>query len=308
MAMPGIHPGGAGYQHSPGGNPGRHRNSKDRVQERFRALAVYTGAGELTPLSGVIDRWPPLEVEQKRHLRAGETVLTTWNNPGAAAHVFMRTALEPEEPSSGILIGEINAEYLWGTPAERPLPPMTELFVLDHAGEIIFSSLPELASFSEQQTSEMTATHSGYFNFRCGGRDYVASYWSIFVKYEFLSPKWILGLAEARDHVLAPMSRFKETFFLVVLLTLWVVLLLSISQIRRSLVPLEKLREGTRRIAARDFHTRVRVSSGDEFEELAQSFNSMADRLGRQFNAMETMNEIDRAILSALDTEKIVHS
>ena len=112
-------------------------------------------------------------------------------------------------------------------------------------------------------------------------------------------------LSEPRSHVLAPMAKFKRIFPLVVLLALWVVLLLSIMQIRKSLVPLEKLQEGTRRIAGSDFNTRVSVTSGDEFEDLATAFNSMAARLGRQFNAMATMNEIDRSILSSFDTRKI---
>jgi HD-GYP domain-containing protein (c-di-GMP phosphodiesterase class II) len=72
------------------------------------------------------------------------------------------------------------------------------------------------------------------------------------------------------------------------------------------LIPLERLQEGTKRIAGRDFDTRVTVTSGDEFQELAESFNAMASRLGKQFNALTTMNEIDRSILSALDTRLIV--
>ena len=90
--------------------------------------------------------------------------------------------------------------------------------------------------------------------------------------------------------MLAPLAKFKATFPLVVLMALLVVLLLSIIQIRRSLVPLEKLQEGTRRIAIRDFDCRVTVTSKDEFEELATSFNAMAGRLGRQFNALTTIS------------------
>jgi HAMP domain-containing protein len=128
----------------------------------------------------------------------------------------------------------------------------------------------------------------------------------MYMEKEFYFPKWIVVLCESKAHVLAPMARFKQIFPLVVLLALWVVLLLSISQIRRNLVPLERLQEGTKRIAARDFDSRVKVTSGDEFQELAESFNAMATRLGKQFNALTTMNEIDRSILSALDTRRIV--
>jgi putative nucleotidyltransferase with HDIG domain len=74
------------------------------------------------------------------------------------------------------------------------------------------------------------------------------------------------------------------------------------------LVPLEKLKAGTERTANREFDSRVEVTSGDEFEELATSFNNMTQQLGRQFHALESMAEIDRAILSTTNTEKIVET
>jgi len=106
--------------------------------------------------------------------------------------------------------------------------------------------------------------------------------------------------------VLAPVAKFKLVFPLAILASLWVVLILSNIQIRRSLVPLEKLKKGTQRIAKRDFDSRVRVDSHDEFEELASSFNTMAGQLGRQFRALTTIAEIDRAVLSTLDVGSIV--
>ena len=73
---------------------------------------------------------------------------------------------------------------------------------------------------------------------------------------------------------------------------------MSLVQIRRSLVPLEKLQEGTQRIAKRDFETRVTVTSGDEFQDLATSFNAMADHLGRQFSALTTIGSFASISLS----------
>ena len=136
--------------------------------------------------------------------------------------------------------------------------------------------------------------------------EYLADYRSIFLQGSLSIPKWTVVLSESKSEVLAPTANFKKIFPLVLLLSLWVVLLLSIAQIRRSLIPLEKLQEGTRRIATQDFDSQVTIKSGDEFEELAASFNSMASRLSKQFNTLTTMSGIDRAILSALDTEKII--
>jgi putative nucleotidyltransferase with HDIG domain len=85
-------------------------------------------------------------------------------------------------------------------------------------------------------------------------------------------------------------------------------LLLSSYAIRKSLVPLDRLTEATRRIAGRDFSTRVDVTSGDEFEDLADAFNNMSDRLRRQFKTLATNAEIHQAILSTIDTSAIVET
>jgi putative nucleotidyltransferase with HDIG domain len=83
---------------------------------------------------------------------------------------------------------------------------------------------------------------------------------------------------------------------------------LSFSQIRRSLIPLEKLKAGVQRIAKRDFSTKVVITSKDEFADLAKTFNTMAYQLGKQFKTLTTIAEIDRAILSAFNAKDIVIS
>ncbi|MHB1026021.1 MAG: HD domain-containing phosphohydrolase, partial [Desulfobacteria bacterium] len=70
--------------------------------------------------------------------------------------------------------------------------------------------------------------------------------------------------------------------------------------------PLAVLKEGTRRISGGDFDSRVEIGSGDEFEDLARSFNTMADHLGREFRIQAEMGRIVQAILSETEKEKIV--
>jgi len=94
----------------------------------------------------------------------------------------------------------------------------------------------------------------------------------------------------------------------IILLSLFVVFLLSLIQIRKTMIPLERLRDGARRIGLGQFDAAVHVASEDEFEELAESFNNMTKQLGDQFAALKTMAEIDRAILSSLDRRKIVET
>jgi nitrate/nitrite-specific signal transduction histidine kinase len=79
-------------------------------------------------------------------------------------------------------------------------------------------------------------------------------------------------------------------------------------QIRKRLVPVVKLKEITERIARQEFDSRITVQSDDEFAELAASVNSMAGQLGQQFHMLSTKSEIERAVLSLLNTEKIVET
>src|SRR5215813_12425831 len=89
-------------------------------------------------------------------------------------------------------------------------------------------------------------------------------------------------------------------------LAILIVAMLSVFQIRRTLVPLERLIDGTRRISAQNFGERIDVARRDEFGELADSFNTMASTLGKQFHALTTLSEIDRVILSTLDVDRVL--
>ncbi|MFQ5532399.1 MAG: HD domain-containing phosphohydrolase [Candidatus Methylomirabilales bacterium] len=278
------------------------------LKKRFAGLALVTDGGRHQPLFGLIHDPPDPTSAEKQHINSGKTLLSSQYRPDLPARILMSRAFGSSRPERGILVGEVNPVYLWGMGDQNTLPPMTEMCVLDQSNNVLFCSFPDPVSFPEQAALKMTRSASGKFEWRHAEREYLASYWSIPLKFAFFYPKWTVVLSESKAAVLAPMANFKKTFPLVILMSLWVVLLLSISQIRRNLVPLEMLQQGTRRIAARDFKSRVEVTSGDEFEELAASFNTMAGRLGRQFNTLATMAEIDRAILSALDTETIVNT
>ena len=135
---------------------------------------------------------------------------------------------------------------------------------------------------------------------------YVSSTWPILLDEVFAAPTWNLVLAHSHAEVMGPVVRFTDTLLIVVLVSLALVLVLSVHRIRKSLVPLRELQEGTRRIAGRDFGSRVSIRSRDEFEELGASFNAMAIQLDRQFQALATAAEIDRAVLSATSASEIV--
>lgn len=276
------------------------------LKQHLKGLVLINDKGKSNPLFGRIQNIPTLTQPEKRRLHSGKTVVSTMYYPDHPARIFMSMTSDPRQPKRGILLGELNPSYLWGVSDGEPWIPSAELCVLDYSNNILFSTLPPPLSFPEKVVHTMDSNVSGQFEWKHKKNQYVAGYRSLFLKDRYYTPKWTVVLSESKADVLAPLATFKKTFPLIILMTLWVVLLLSIIQIRRNLVPLEKLQEGTRHIARREFDSRVIIKTGDEFEELAASFNTMADQLSKQFKTLTTITEIDRSILSALDTDKII--
>jgi len=83
---------------------------------------------------------------------------------------------------------------------------------------------------------------------------------------------------------------------------------LGFMEIHRTLRLLEGLREGIRRVGQKDFSARVDVGPNDELGDLAASFNSMAAHLGGEFTALLTLADIDHAILSRLDLDRVIET
>lgn len=225
--------------------------------------------------------------------REGETLLLL--HRGGEQSVF-----------GSVLAGEIALSYILRT-EEYLLASGMEMIVFDDHGQVLYTSLPAAPGLPVPLVQGLRERHTGELEFTAGGQEYLATFWSLPMGRYGTAP-WYLVLGEERGQVLAPIDSFMYYFLLIALASLWVVLLLSISQIRRSLVPLEHLQEGTRRIAEQDFDSRVAIESGDEFQELGESFNQMAARLGQQFRALGAIAEIDRAVLSSLDEERILET
>ncbi|MCW9094373.1 MAG: HAMP domain-containing protein, partial [Ignavibacteriaceae bacterium] len=252
------------------------KDFNERFVSRFRSVALFGNLNEYKPIFKTINHFKKPNEEEYKHLNAGKTVISIVNHSGSSPQIMMIIPADPENLDAGYLIGEINPNYLWGIDQGNTLPPNTEFCVLDDSKHVLFSSMSYPDSFYRQVYSNLSHSSSGQFEFALKNQKYLVSYWTAFMKFRFLVRGWTSVISQSKDNVLAPMLHFKIIFPLVVLLSLWVVLLFSMYSIRKSLVPLDLLKKGTRRIAMKNFDFRMNVTSGDEFEELAMDFNEMA--------------------------------
>jgi putative nucleotidyltransferase with HDIG domain len=243
-----------------------------------------------------------ITASEKIHLLTGKPLIHVApcsTNKGVECVVMVRM-IDHEDPRSGLIAGEIDSDYLWT--ADR-LPADIDLYVLDSSQRILYSSAPDKSSAAQKRPRSGS---SGSFAWSTDGTVYDAAYRDLFLRAQFLAENWTVVLSQNHQDAFAPMQHFRDTLLLVALLAMWIVILFSLIQIRRTMGPLEKLNEGVKGIAEQHFDTRVEIASGDEFEDLAASFNSMSSRLGRQFQTLRTINDIDQAILSSLSRDAVL--
>lgn len=269
----------------------------------FPGMAYLSSDGTANLLLGELRTVPAVSPAQWSLLRQHKTLLTTVNDEQGLTRLFLVRGADTDERA---IVAEVNGEYLWDLGGSMTLPADMAMCVFGNAADVLFCSPSAPAKLREQRVGQGEGASTALLEWRDEEDAYIAGYWSIPLRYQFSTAPWTVLLSESRRSVLAPLASFHYRFSLVVVIALLCVALLSVNQIRKTMVPLEELGEGTRRIAKRNFSTPVKVKSGDEFEELAASFNAMACRLNQQFTQLATIHEIDRSVLSVLDPSRIV--
>jgi diguanylate cyclase (GGDEF)-like protein len=274
------------------------------ARQRFVALEFVGDDRKTIEIFGRLSRQPSLTSRDSADLRLGLPLIATVLTKGEPSRIYLLRRLARRGEIRGTFVGEVSPDYLWGTLDVSMPSATTRVAVVDDAAHVLFSSSKAVITGWNGTQSTRALLDSTVAD--PAGRSYLSASSKIALNEAFSAPPWTLVLSESKEKVLEPMVEFTNTFLVVVALSSLAVLLLSVSQIRRSVLPLEELQKTTQRIAHRDFTSRVIVNSGDEFEQLAASFNTMADQLARQFNALATAAEIDRAVLSATDATAIV--
>lgn len=284
------------------GEPRAIRFSELSIVERDRAMAM------------VEDGWAEGSFEHRQrdaHLGRGGSVLLPLTTGSDPMPVILAKRLDPEDPGSDLVAGEVDAAYLWGLVSGNSVPAGSEFCVFSQGGRLIYGSFSGCADawrafggdFSARDETEIRAV------FKVANEDddvFIAGQWDLFLGARFFSQDWMVVVCEPRSSVVQPIERWRVVFPAVVTLVFWVVLLLIISAIRKNLDPIDRLREATVHLADRDFDFKVDVKTGDELEQLADAFNEMSVRLRRQFGALAATGKIHRAILSSFETVQVV--
>jgi putative nucleotidyltransferase with HDIG domain len=251
---------------------------------------------------------PPMRVTQAQmeHLAEGKVAIITQRKVEGGSLAYLVAALDPSDPAAALIWGEMNIPFLLSQEETDTLPAATELLLLDQEDQSLYSTMGSDSGLIEKVQAALHASSSGRILWSRPTGDYIAYHWSVFLRPEYLVHRWTIVFTMPVDDALGAMKDFSRALPKVLFVSFLTVFLLSLVQLRRNLRPLQLLKAATRKIADKRFDTRVTISSHDEFDELADSFNHMAHHLENQFHALSAMAEIDRSALSSPKRKQIV--
>lgn len=232
------------------------------------------------------------------HLVADGTklVLTEQNN------LILMQAVGDWAP--GCLVAfQLNANMIWG--GRENLPLNTEFCVFGENGERLYCTDSVDATVHSDLASKADESGTVFAEWEHNGETQFASLSSLLLGNPFAAPAFDIVAMQPKAFAMSSGADFTRVFVPAIVLVLVLVMLLSFNLVARSLIPLQHLTIAARQIAGGNLASRVRVRTGDEFEWLAEAFNNMAVRLGRQISALEAMSGIDRMILSGTKFEDV---
>jgi diguanylate cyclase (GGDEF)-like protein len=273
------------------------------ARANFRSLARLRPDGSLTAIFGT-PRPQVLNSDAKRRLSEGRAVLVIVPAKDGFDLVLAVPAMGGAE---GIALAELAPETFWQPEMK---PAATEFCVMDEESRVLLfcsAPMPETA-LRAAMPAQAQLSKLGLSHWTRNDENYLSLSWPQFMRLGFGTPDWLVVASQPERHILSGLHEFQRVYIPVVILTLLLVTWLTIRQSRSIVEPVAQLAERARGISRNEFAGQVLMDRQDEFGELAGALNQMSSRLGRQFAALTALSEIDKLILSTLDTVQVVRT
>ena len=272
-----------------------------RLGREIEGFAVFDSKGRAVARGGEV---PPLvqvgDALDTATPQPGRSTLLTWAAKGAPA-TGLAYRLEDSE-RQGLVAVTLSPAFLWAARADEA--EQVSFCVLTGAGARLFCSQPLPDEVLLRLTSA-TSPADRLAQFELDGSTMRAAAAVIDDAARVVGSSLVVATAQPDTPLLDPNETFRRTFLPIAAVSVLLVLLLSVAEVRRIMKPLHAVLDGMRRVASRDFSSPVPVMDRDEFGQMAESFNSMTAQLGLHFRTLSAFAEIDRTILTTVDIRQV---
>ena len=243
--------------------------------------------------------------------------------------ILIAVPIEPYRGDvTGVLTAHVNVRYVWDIIQEIHIGETGYAYVVSSTGALIahpdqflvlqrkdLSHLPQVAALAGPAGDPGTGIYrnlNGQLVLAASARIPSVG-WTVLVE---------RPLAEAYAPFMASLARTAAILLIASVMAIGAAVRLG----QRVLHPIEVLRRGAAHLEAGDLDTRLRLKTGDEFEELAEDFNRMAARLKESHDDLErkvgirtrelaqsveelrALGEVSQAVNSTLDLETVLHT
>ena len=281
----------------------------DAIQERqylIKDFASVSVTSQKYPPASIQDSLQGMAISASAirfgQLAAGKSQLLEIRESADGNLVLLRgTNIGTEDQA--IFAFELRAESVWG-PSDN-LPYLTDFCAFSMSGSALYCTAEMDPSILPKFSASQYTRDRRPVETTVGDDEHFAAFWELFLDARFSHPSINVVASQPKAYALRSGADFRRIFPPALILVIILVGTLSFNLIGQSLVPLQRLTILARQFAAGDLDSRVRVHTGDEFESLADAFNNMAGRLGRQIATLKAMSKIDRSILSGAEFEEI---
>ena len=276
---------------------------RDRLKLEFRALGIVDESGRVTDVFGDLAQVPPLDTMQADRIARGGTILMSVGGTRSTPRLYASTRVVASTKPTRRIVAEVDPGYLWRRPPDSAAKMV--VCVGDGAGRLL--SCPQEAAPGELHELALGGPEARP-SFEYEGVAYLASRHRLMLEPEYGDRTWSVVAMELESDALAPLAELQSILFGMTGLAFLLAAVVSLTQVGDILRQLQAVRDVTRRVSEKDFSARVDVAANHEFGELAHSVNTMAARLGGEFSALMTLADIDQAILSRLDLDRVIET
>jgi signal transduction histidine kinase len=267
------------------------------VGERCDALWLADGRSS-TPLDGAAPpQLDPPSASERAQLAAGRPVVRV---VGAPPRLVMAIA-DRARGDAALVAARIRGEWLWDP--EELQAASCRFGAFDSEWRPLFHTFAATPDVEPMRRAAAASPAAGTVEWSPGGEAHVARYWRAFLQPQYHVDLFVVQSRAAAD-AFAVRRGFTWWFAATAAVTLLLVVLVSLVQMRRTLGPIVALHDATCRVAAGELAARVSITGHDEFAELGAAFNDMTAQLQesvrrRERTELELVASRDAALAAA---------
>ena len=272
------------------------KNMQMITQPNNEALNPLLGSWFFSPNTEIATHTFNYTKEINQRLASGQPHLSI-ERDNTSLSLFIWVPVVDINGKECIAVGKINPKHLW-VHALGFLPTNLRLTIVDEKFRSLLQPVEEMfIDPSSLQYADQTKRK--YSEINIDGNTWLVGHWNLFLLAGFNSSTWKIFVGEPKDQSFASLFSFQKNAWLTSIATFWVILLASNILVRRTLHPLQKLKEATNEVGKGNYNFQLGIKSNDEFETLSDSFNQMVDKIQQQTTQQKNMGKGVREVLGS---------